>query len=125
MGGGSGCGVGVPALGVTGPYLAMVTIAFAFIVQHGATEWKELTGGANGLMNLKPPAIGGKVVAEREMAIFAVLIAGASLYFFYRLAPSGCGKGMVGVRDAGIAGGSVRLYPGVMPNTAVLPVAVL
>ena len=24
----------------TGPYLAMVTIAFAFIVQHGTVEWK-------------------------------------------------------------------------------------
>ena len=29
----------------------MVTIAFAFIVQHGAIEWRDLTGGANGLMN--------------------------------------------------------------------------
>ena len=26
----------LPALRVTGPYLAMVTIAFAFIVQHGS-----------------------------------------------------------------------------------------
>ena len=76
----------LPALRVTGPYLAMVTIAFAFIVQHGATEWRDLTGGANGLMNLKPPAIAGKVFAEREMAMLAVLLAGASLYFFYRLA---------------------------------------
>jgi hypothetical protein len=26
----------------------MVTIAFAFIVQHGATEWRDLTGGGVG-----------------------------------------------------------------------------
>ena len=70
----------LPALRVTGPYLAMVTIAFAFIVQHGAIEWRDLTGGANGLMNLKPPAIAGRVFAEREMAVFAVMLAGASLY---------------------------------------------
>src|SRR5262245_40871515 len=30
----------LPALRVTGPYLAMVTIAFAFIVQHGTIEWR-------------------------------------------------------------------------------------
>ena len=50
----------LPALRVSGPYLAMVTIAFAFIVQHGATEWRGLTGGANGLMNIKTPALFGR-----------------------------------------------------------------
>lgn len=56
----------LPALRVTGPYLAMVTIAFAFIVQHGTVEWRGLTGGANGLMGLLPPSIGGFVFTERE-----------------------------------------------------------
>src|ERR687897_724824 len=32
----------LPALRVTGPYLAMVTIAFAFIVEHGTIEWRDL-----------------------------------------------------------------------------------
>jgi branched-chain amino acid transport system ATP-binding protein len=108
----------LPALRVTGPYLAMVTIAFAFIIQHGATEWKGLTGGANGLMDLKPPAIGGHVFAEREMAVLAILLAGASLYFFYRLAASAWGKGMVAVRDAEIAAGSIGLNPVIIKTTA-------
>lgn len=43
----------LPALRVSGPYLAMVTIAFAFIVQHGSIEWRALTGGANGLIDRK------------------------------------------------------------------------
>src|SRR6185295_8042703 len=42
----------LPAIRVSGPYLAMMTIAFAFIVQHTAIEWREVTGGQNGLMNL-------------------------------------------------------------------------
>ena len=58
----------LPALRVTGPYLAMVTIAFAFIVHHGTVEWKDLTGGQNGLMGLVPPAIGSRIFGEREMA---------------------------------------------------------
>ena len=39
----------LPALRVSGPYLAMVTVAFGFIIEHGAVEWRGLTGGANGL----------------------------------------------------------------------------
>src|ERR1700682_5544270 len=70
----------LPALRVTGPYLAMVTIAFAFIVQHGTIEWRALTGGANGLMGLVPPALGGLTFGEREMAMLATLLAGLSLY---------------------------------------------
>jgi ABC-type branched-subunit amino acid transport system ATPase component/ABC-type branched-subunit amino acid transport system permease subunit len=113
-----GFALALPALRVTGPYLAMVTIAFAFIVQHGATEWRELTGGANGLMNLKPPMLGGKVFAEREMAVLAVLLAGLSLLFFYRLANSAWGKGMVAVRDAEIAARSIGLNPVIVKTAA-------
>jgi branched-chain amino acid transport system ATP-binding protein len=46
----------LPALRVSGPYLAMLTIAFAFVVQHGTIEWRALTGGANGLLGLPSPA---------------------------------------------------------------------
>jgi len=113
-----GFALALPALRVTGPYLAMVTIAFAFIVQHGATEWRDLTGGANGLMNLKPPMLGGKVFAEREMAVLAVLLGGVSLLFFYRLANSAWGKGMVAVRDAEIAARSIGLNPVIVKTAA-------
>ena len=37
----------LPALRVSGAYLAMITIAFAFIIQHGTIEWRSLTGGQN------------------------------------------------------------------------------
>ena len=33
----------VPALRVRGPYLAMVTIAFGFVVEQGAAEWSSPT----------------------------------------------------------------------------------
>jgi len=37
----------IPAMRVSGPYLAMITIAFAFVVHHGLIEWRSLTGGGN------------------------------------------------------------------------------
>ncbi|WP_296519703.1 branched-chain amino acid ABC transporter ATP-binding protein/permease [Rhodoplanes sp.] len=110
----------LPALRVAGPTLAMLTIAFAFIVQHGTIEWRALTGGANGLMGLMPPAIGNLVFTEREMAALAVLLAGASLYLFHRIARSAWGKGMVAVRDAEIAARSVGLDPVIVKAAAFM-----
>jgi ABC-type branched-subunit amino acid transport system ATPase component/ABC-type branched-subunit amino acid transport system permease subunit len=101
----------LPALRVSGPYLAMVTIAFSFIVQHLSIEWRGLTGGSNGLMGLPPPTLGGVMFTERELALLAIAIAGASTYLFYRLAGSAWGKAMVAVRDAEVAARSIGLNP--------------
>ena len=48
----AGALLAVPALRVRGPYLAMVTIAFGFIVEQGAAELGWLTGGWNGLIGI-------------------------------------------------------------------------
>ncbi|MGZ3309458.1 MAG: ATP-binding cassette domain-containing protein, partial [Xanthobacteraceae bacterium] len=108
----------LPALRVTGPYLAMVTIAFAFIIQHGTIEWRALTGGANGLMGIAPPSLGALIFSEREMAMLAVALAGASLYAFHRLARSGWGMAMVAVRDAEPAARSIGLNPVIVKTAA-------
>jgi branched-chain amino acid transport system ATP-binding protein len=113
-----GFALALPALRVTGPYLAMVTIAFAFIIQHGTIEWRALTGGANGLMGIVPPALGALVFTEREMAMLAVTLAGASLYAFHRLARSGWGMAMVAVRDAEPAARSIGLNPVIVKTAA-------
>jgi len=113
-----GAVLALPALRVRGPYLAMVTIAFAFIVQHGTIEWRALTGGQNGLMGLLPPAVGSASLTEKEMAIFATVLAGVSLLLFQRLAESAWGKAMVAVRDAETAAGSIGLNAVAIKTTA-------
>jgi branched-chain amino acid transport system ATP-binding protein len=101
----------LPALRVAGPYLAMITIAFAFIVQHGTIEWKSLTGGQNGLMAFAPPTLFGRAFAERENAILAVLLAAVSLELFRRFAASAWGRAMIAVRDSETAARSIGLNP--------------
>ncbi|MET0969836.1 MAG: branched-chain amino acid ABC transporter permease, partial [Tardiphaga sp.] len=101
----------IPALRVTGPYLAMITIAFAFIVQHLSIEWRGLTGGSNGLMGLPPPTLGGVMFTEREIALLAIAIAGIATLLFERLANSAWGKAMIAVRDAETAARSIGLNP--------------
>ncbi|HTL26866.1 MAG TPA: branched-chain amino acid ABC transporter permease, partial [Burkholderiales bacterium] len=59
----------LPALRVRGPYLAMVTIAFGFIVEHVAVEWRAVTGGQNGIMGIPSPAAFGYSFGERGVAL--------------------------------------------------------
>ena len=101
----------LPALRVAGPYLAMITIAFAFIVQHGTIEWRSLTGGQNGLMSFAAPTFFGRPFAERETAILSVLLAAASLYLFHLFSRSAWGRAMVAVRDSDTAARSIGLNP--------------
>ena len=78
----------IPALRVEGPYLAMITIAFALVVHHGLVEWRGLTGGANGLMGIPMPQLGDMDPAVL-MALLASLLMGGSLLFYQRLRSSG------------------------------------
>jgi branched-chain amino acid transport system ATP-binding protein len=108
----------LPAIRVSGPYLAMMTIAFAFIVQHTVIEWREVTGGQNGLMNVPQPALGGGLVGERSLAVIATLLAALSLYFFHRLAGSAWGMAMIAVRDSEIAARAVGFQPLIIKTLA-------
>jgi ABC-type branched-subunit amino acid transport system ATPase component/ABC-type branched-subunit amino acid transport system permease subunit len=108
----------LPALRVSGPYLAMVTIAFGFIVEHGAIEARGLTGGQNGLMGFSGPHLGGVVFSETQIAIFAILLAGLSMLLFQRLLYSGWGRAMLAVRDSEVAARSTGLSPTVVKTVA-------
>ena len=58
-----------PRLRVRGPYLAMVTIAFGFVVENGAVEWRGLTGGQNGIMGVPTAQLFGASFGERGVAL--------------------------------------------------------
>ena len=56
--GGSGVLVGLPALRMTGIYLAIATLAFAVIIQEVFTRWEYVTGGLTGMAVDKPVIFG-------------------------------------------------------------------
>ncbi len=109
--GGIGVLLSIPALRVTGPYLAMVTIAFAFIVEHGAVEWRELTGGANGLMNIPAIGLAGTEFSELNTVYLTILLTALTLFLYWRFADSAWGLAMRAIRDADTAGQSLGLNP--------------
>ncbi len=107
----AGALLALPALRAKGPYLAMITIAFGFIVEHAIVEARDLTGGQNGIMGIAGPALGGFARGERAAAMLAVLTAGAALAAFALLSRGGWGAAMRAVRDSETAAESIGLDP--------------
>lgn len=101
----------IPALRLHGPYLAMVTIAFGFIVEQGIAEWRGLTGGWNGLLGIPPPGVAGHRFSEREIAVLVILMMAATFWLYARLSAGAWGKAMRAVRDSEIAAQSIGLDP--------------
>lgn len=99
----------MPALRVRGPYLAMVTIAFGFIVEHVAVEWKDLTGGGNGLVISTPPTFAGVTLSEQSLAMVGVVLVALATWLFVRLKNSGWGYAMRAARDSEVASRSVGI----------------
>ena len=65
----------IPALRVTGPYLAMVTIAFGFIVKSVSIEWQGLTGGSSGLAGIPAPfGTGGTALLACALCVLALAL---------------------------------------------------
>jgi branched-chain amino acid transport system ATP-binding protein len=114
----AGALLAVPALRVRGPYLAMVTIAFGFIVEQGAAELGWLTGGWNGLIGIPPPSLAGRKFAEREIAVLVLLLTAAAFWLYARLQAGPWGKAMRAVRDSEVASQSIGLDPTLIRTAA-------
>jgi len=115
----------IPALRVRGPYLAMITIAFGFVVEQGAAEWKGLTGGWNGIMFIPVPSALGFEFAEREIALLTTAMTVLAVLLFMRLAGSNWGLAMRAVRDSEVASQSLGLNPVTVRTMAFTLSAVL
>ncbi|HSW18579.1 MAG TPA: ATP-binding cassette domain-containing protein, partial [Ramlibacter sp.] len=118
LAGAVGALLALPALRVRGPYLAMVTIAFGFIVEHGVIEASELTGGQNGIMGIAAPSLAGIAGGERAVAMLAILTAGAVLALYTWLSRGTWGAALRAVRDSETAAESVGINPLVVKTVA-------
>jgi branched-chain amino acid transport system ATP-binding protein/branched-chain amino acid transport system permease protein len=114
----AGALLAVPALRVRGPYLAMVTIAFGFVVEQGAAEWSGLTGGWNGLSGIPAPALFGIEFSDRAIAYLVLALTVLATALYGRLSISAWGRAMRAVRDSEIASVSIGLDPTLIRTTA-------
>jgi len=92
----------LPALRVTGPYLAMVTLAFGTIIQILINEMSFLTEGPMGIKLEKPPLLGHKL-DEREFFWLVGALLVASLIVVHRILRSHLGRAFEALRGSPVA----------------------
>jgi branched-chain amino acid transport system permease protein len=92
----------LPALRVTGPYLAMVTLAFGTIVQILINEMTFLTEGPMGI-TLSKPLFFGKDLSETGYFYMVAVLMVVSLLVVHRLLKSNIGRAFEALRDSPIA----------------------
>ncbi|MEB0140971.1 MULTISPECIES: branched-chain amino acid ABC transporter ATP-binding protein/permease [unclassified Undibacterium] len=92
----------LPALRVTGPYLAMVTLAFGTIIQILINEMSFLTEGPMGLKVAKPILFGQKLSEVGNYYLVAVMMVLATV-LVHRILRSHLGRAFQALRDSPIA----------------------
>jgi branched-chain amino acid transport system permease protein len=92
----------LPALRVSGPYLAMVTLAFGTIIQILINEMDFLTSGPMGIKITKPVIAGHRLDETQYYWVVAALLV-VSLVVVHRVLKSHLGRAFEALRDSPIA----------------------
>ena len=92
----------LPALRVTGPYLAMVTLAFGTIIQILINEMTFLTEGPLGI-KLAKPALFGTQLGERGFYWVVLVMLVLSLIVVHRILRSHLGRAFEALRGSPVA----------------------
>jgi branched-chain amino acid transport system permease protein len=92
----------LPALRVSGPYLAMVTLAFGTIIQILINEMSFLTEGPMGIKLAKPALFGHKLSEVEFFWVVAAMLV-LSLIFVHRVLRSHLGRAFEALRGSPVA----------------------
>ncbi|SIT36310.1 ABC-type branched-chain amino acid transport system, ATPase component [Paraburkholderia ribeironis] len=99
---GFGAILALPALRVSGPYLAMVTLAFGTILQILINEMDFLTNGPMGV-KIPKPSLGARPMNEVEYYWLVAALLVVSLIVVHRVLKSHLGRAFEALRDSPIA----------------------
>jgi ABC-type branched-subunit amino acid transport system ATPase component/ABC-type branched-subunit amino acid transport system permease subunit len=99
---GFGALLALPALRVSGPYLAMVTLAFGTIIQILINEMSFLTEGPLGI-KLQKPSLFGHPLDEREYYWLVAVLMVLALVVVHRILRSHLGRAFEALRGSPVA----------------------
>src|SRR5215467_16372264 len=103
------CGivVGLPALRMTGIYLAIATLAFSVIIQEVFTRWESVTKGFAGMAVEKPVIFGVPFEDERSFYYLCLFFLVLTLWLTRNLLRAPTGRAWIAIRDSEIAAQSM------------------
>src|SRR5712692_7776491 len=99
--------VGLPALRMTGVYLAIATLAFALIIQEVFTRWDAVTGGLKGKAVSRVVAFGVPLGTEERFYFLCLAFLLGGLWLTANLLRSPTGRAWVAIRDSEVAAQSM------------------
>jgi branched-chain amino acid transport system permease protein len=102
--------VGLPAMRMTGIYLAIATLAFAVIVEQVIVHWESVTGGFRGMVVPSPHLLGLDLGGSVAFYFVCLLILLACLLFALNILRSPTGRAMTAVRDSEISAQSMGIH---------------
>jgi branched-chain amino acid transport system permease protein len=99
--------VGLPALRMTGIYLAIATLAFAVIIQEVFSRWESVTHGFAGMPVGKPIIFGISFDDDRSFYYLCLFFLLVALWLTRNLLRSPTGRAWIAIRDSEIAAQSM------------------
>src|SRR5690554_3939006 len=94
--------IGVPALRLEGPYLAIATLGFGLAIQQILNNWP-LVGASTGILVDRPVILGIDFWSDRNFYYLALAITGLAIWGCFNLSRSHIGRAFRAVRDADLA----------------------
>jgi len=95
--------VALPALRVSGHYLAIATLAFAILVQQVLFEWESVTGGRQGLAVPRPSLLGYELQSDFSYYYFLLVLFIGAAWLTRNLRGSFTGRSMMALRMSAVA----------------------
>jgi branched-chain amino acid transport system permease protein len=106
----AGIVIGLPALRLTGIYLAIATIAFGFIVQEVLARWESVTRGNSGI-TVKSISVGSfQFDAEWKLYYLALGLLVLAVTGVMNLLRAPTGRAFVAIRDSEISAQSMGIH---------------
>jgi branched-chain amino acid transport system permease protein len=101
--------VGLPAMRMTGIYLAIATLAFAIIVEHGIGHMNALTGGFRGMVVPRPQVFGVDLGSSIPFYFVCLFVLFACVLLAINILRSPIGRAMIGIRDSEVSAQSMGI----------------
>ena len=102
--------IGLPAIRVSGLYLAMVTLAFAILAEIVAGSWESVTGGYTGMPVESANLFGLDLSGPRGFYHLCLAVLLVVLLGLINLMRSKTGRAFIGVRDSEAAAYSLGIW---------------
>jgi branched-chain amino acid transport system permease protein len=103
LAGAVGCLVGIPAIRVSGLYLAMVTLAFSELVLWVVKHWKSVTNGADGVSIPAPSFLTWQFRSDTANFYIILVVTFVMIAWARRILQSKLGRSFVALRDGEMA----------------------